>query len=291
MSSLSRLAALDERISTPTLCFRWGLASILALAALRLIYLGRIAPLEAELVESRAILEQKEKLASLGTLAAGVAHEVRNPLTAMKVRLHSLERATRDNPSAKEDLGVMGDEINRLQQIVEAFLRFARPSPPELKMLRVTALFDQVNRLLGPQVEARGLQWQVEPPPELCVRADPQQVEQVLINLIQNAMENTGRGGSITLRAGPCRARWPSGRGPGIALEVADTGRGIAPEVGRRLFDPFYTTKQDGTGLGLSIAARIIEQHGGLLDYQTKVGCGTTFRIILPDAGEGKHAT
>jgi len=268
-----------------------GLAAVLALAALRLIHVARIAPLEAKLVESRSVLEQKEKLASLGTLAAGVAHEVRNPLTAIKVRLHSLQRAMAGNLSAKDDLGVIGDEIKRLERIVGDFLLFARPSPPELKLLRVAVLFDQVNRLMGPQVEARGVIWKIEAPPELWVRADPQQVEQVLINLIQNAVENTQRGGSITVRAGASRARWPSGRAPAIVLEVVDTGRGVAPEAAKRLFDPFYSTKPDGTGLGLSIAARIIEKHAGLFEYQSKAGCGTTFRIILPDAAGGKRAT
>ena len=123
------------------------------------------------------------------------------------------------------------------------------------------------------------------------MRADLQQIEQVLINLIQNAAENTNRGGSITLRAGTCQARWPSGMAAATVLEVADTGKGIAPEAAKRLFDPFYSTKKSGTGLGLSIAARIVEQHGGLLQYQSELGRGTTFSVILPAAEESKHGS
>src|ERR1035438_4430183 len=152
-----------------------------------------------------------------------------------------------------------------------------------------TTLFEQLKGLLGSQLEAAGIGWHIEAPPEISLRADPQQLEQVLINLVQNAAENTPRGGTITLRAGPCQARFPSGPAPGTFLEVADTGKGIAPPVARRLFDPFFTTKENGTGLGLSIAAGIVAEHGGLIQYQTQVGQGTTFSVILPVAAESKH--
>lgn len=266
-----------------------GVALVLALAILRLIHVARIAPLEAKLVQSHSILEQQEKLASLGTLAAGVAHEVRNPLTAIKVRLHSLKRATPGNPSAADDLGVIHDEIKRLERIVGDFLQFAHPSAPQMRTFAAATLFEQLKRLLGPQLEAAGIRWQIEAPPEVCVRADPQQLEQVLINLIQNAAENTPRGGSITLRAGTCQAPQHSGPAPGTVLEVVDTGKGIPPAVARRLFDPFFSTKESGTGLGLSIAAGIVGKHGGLIQYKTKVGLGTTFSVILPGAAESKH--
>lgn len=190
-----------------------AVALVLGLAVLRLIHVARIAPLRAELVQSQAILEEQERLASLGTLAAGVAHEVRNPLTAIKVRLHSLKRILPGNPSANDDLSVIRDEIKRLERLVEDFLRFARPSEPQMQVFAATTLFEQLKGLLGPQLEAAGIRWQIVAPPEVCVRGDPQQLEQVLINLIQNAAENTTRGGSITLRAGT----WPTGLPPGPA--------------------------------------------------------------------------
>ena len=129
-----------------------------------------------------------------------------------------------------------------------------------MQTFAATTLFEQLKGLLGPQLEAAGIRWQIEAPPEICVRADPQQLEQVLINLIQNAAENTPRGGSITLRAATCQARLPSGPAAGTLLEVADTGKGIPPAVAKRLFDPFFSTKESGTGLGLSIAARIVDR-------------------------------
>jgi signal transduction histidine kinase len=127
----------------------------------------------------------------------------------------------------------------------------------------------------------------------MWIRVDPQQIEQVLINLIQNAAESIGREGTITLRARstlmplaglPGRSvRAKAGHAtPVVVLEVIDNGKGIPPKVQERLFDPFFTTKEAGTGLGLSIAARIVEKHGGALQYQTEIGRGTTFGIVLP---------
>ena len=268
-----------------------GLGLVLGIAALRLIHIARIAPLKAELLRSQSILAQREKLASLGTFAAGVAHEVRNPLTAIKLRLHSLQRAVAGNPSADEDLFVIHNEIRRLEAIVRDFLEFARPAAPRMETFAAVVLFEQVHRLLGSQLAVAGIVWAMEAPPEVSMRADLQQIEQVLINLIQNATENTGRGGSITLRAGICQARWPSGTAAATVLDVVDTGKGIPPEVAERLFDPFFSTKKDGTGLGLSIAARIVEAHGGLLQYRTELGRGTTFSVMLPSAAERKYGS
>ena len=116
------------------------------------------------------------------------------------------------------------------------------------------------------------------------VRVDPQQIKQVLINLIRNAADSIGQNGAITLRVRLGAKRLADGPTEVVILEVADTGKGIPPEVQKRLFDPFFTTKEDGTGLGLSIAARIVEKHGGVLQYQTQVNRGTVFGIVLPRA-------
>ena len=116
------------------------------------------------------------------------------------------------------------------------------------------------------------------------VQIDPQQIQQVLINLIQNAADSIGQNGTVTLRARTGVKRLADRATEVVILEVADTGTGIAPEVEKRLFDPFFTTKETGTGLGLSIAARIVEKHGGALQYQTQVNRGTTFGVVLPRA-------
>ena len=114
------------------------------------------------------------------------------------------------------------------------------------------------------------------------IKVDPAQVKQVLINLVQNAADSIGRDGKISLRARHDRKSLSNGETDVVILEVADTGKGIPPEVEKRLFDPFFTTKDNGTGLGLSIAAGIVQKHGGLLQYQTRVNYGTTFGIVLP---------
>ena len=251
----------------------------LAAALLLLIYRGMIAPLRLQLTESQAIIARQEKLASLGVLAAGVAHEIRNPLTAIKFRLFSLKKIL--PAAAQEDAGVIADEISRLERIVKDFLEFARPSEPELVDLPAERIAQEVLDLLRPQLEKSAIELKVEASDPVWVRADIQQIKQVLINLIQNSADSIGRGGVITLRVGSAR----KGADATAVMEVADTGKGIPPEVQKRLFDPFFTTKAGGTGLGLPIAARIVEKHGGKLRYQTAHNRGTTFRIFLPQAG------
>jgi signal transduction histidine kinase len=276
-----------------------ALVLILGFTATRLIYRVKIAPLRAQLVESRAIIERQEKLASLGTLAAGVAHEIRNPLTAINVRLHSLKRTLVRGSSEHEDATVIDQEIQRLDRIVRDVLHFARPAEPQPITITAGSLFSRVHGLLGSQLEKASIRLNHASSPSgtsgspLWIRVDPQQIEQVLINLIQNAAESIGRDGTITLRARSSvmhLARLPrhsfrakAGQAtPVVVLEVIDTGKGIPLKVQERLFDPFFTTKEAGTGLGLSIAARIVEKHGGALQYQTEVDRGTTFGIVLP---------
>lgn len=266
-----------------------ALVALLGVTASRLMYQARIAPLRAQVIQSRAMLERQEKLASLGTLAAGVAHEVRNPLTAINVRVHSLKRTLAEGSSEREDILVVDEEIRRLDRIVRDFLDFARPSAPRLVTVHVESLFSRVQSLLGAQWKKSAIQFHIEPPGELWIRVDTHQLEQVLINLVQNAADSIEREGTITLRARVGEARLPGGVAPAVTLEVTDTGKGIPMEVQKRIFDPFFTTKENGTGLGLAIASSIVEKHGGALQCQTQVGRGTTFSIVLPRAEKDEH--
>ncbi|PYI74595.1 MAG: hypothetical protein DMF01_09945 [Verrucomicrobia bacterium] len=259
-----------------------ALVLILGFTATSLVYRVKIAPLRAQLVESRAIIERQEKLASLGTLAAGVAHEIRNPLTAINVRLHSLKRTLVPGSSEHEDATVIDQEIQRLDRIVRDVLHFARPAEPRPVTITAGSLFSRVRGLLDSQLEKASIRLNLASSPPLRIRVDPQQIEQVLINLIQNAAESIGRDGTITLRARSTLMPLAGHATPVVILEVIDTGKGIPLKVQERLFDPFFTTKEAGTGLGLSIAARIVEKHGGALQYQTEVDRGTTFGIVLP---------
>lgn len=253
----------------------------IGLALAVIVYRGMISPLRKSLSQSRAIIGRQEKLASLGVLAAGVAHEIRNPLQAIKFRLFSLKESL-PQVADNEDANVIKGEIDRLDRVVKDFLQFARPSEPELARLPADRVLNQVCNLLKSDLEKRGIQLKAEQAGAAWVEADSHQIEQVLINLVQNSAESIGQNGAVTLRAHEETASLRGRARPAVVLEVTDTGQGIPPEVERRLFDPFFTTKEDGTGLGLAIASRIVDKHGGLLRYRTKLNRGTTFEIVLP---------
>ncbi len=241
-----------------------------------------VAPLRMKLFESRAVIEQQNKLAHFGQLAAVLAHEIRNPLTAINARLYTLQKSLTDGTPEYKDALVMHHEINRLDQIVKEFLVLARPAEPKLAPLRAEPVLRQIQELLSPQYERQGIQLKVDSAVETPFRADLSQIKQVLINLVRNAADAIGQQGTITLRARQERVPLKGGPTDAVLLEVEDTGSGIPVEVQERLFDPFFSTKEDGTGLGLAIAARIIDKHGGALDFDTRLGQGTTFRVVLP---------
>lgn len=255
---------------------------VLSVGLWAVVYRDMIVPLRVKLVESRALLERQEKLASLGVLSAGLAHEIRNPLTAMKARLFTLGKRLEPGTPQEQDAAVISREVDRLERILKDFLEFARPSAPKFSSVKALGFLQDVRALLLPQLELQQIQLVVEDSVNPAVRVDPQQMTQVLLNLIRNAADSIGRHGLIALRVRK-ESVLLGGRLSDVAvLEVSDTGKGIAPEVEKRLFDPFHTTKDGGTGLGLSIAARIVERHGGALRYKTRVGHGTTFGVVLP---------
>ena len=247
-----------------------------------MVYGEMIAPLRVKLVESRAVAERHEKLASLGMLAAGVAHEIRNPLTAIKAWLFLQQRHLHPGSPEHADAEIIANEINRLENLVKDVILFARPSEPVLTTIAAGQPMREVRALLAPDLERAHIQIVCAGGDDLSLRIDPQQIKQVLINLVRNAADSIQQEGVITLRARREVRRCGERVGEAIIIEVADTGKGIPPEVEKRLFDPFFTTKATGTGLGLSIAARRVEKHQGVLQYRTEVNRGTTFDIVLP---------
>jgi signal transduction histidine kinase len=249
-------------------------------------YREMIAPLQLKLVENRMVTERREKLASLGVLAAGVAHEIRNPLTAIKARLFTLNKAIQTIPDAVADTGVIEREINRLEHIVRDVLSFGRPAEPRCQLMHATAAVRELHDLMSSELSNANIELIVEEWADPLIEADPEQLKQVLLNLLQNAADSIESSGKILLRTAIERTSFRGRLSTVAILEVSDTGRGIPVEVQKRLFDPFYSTKPTGTGLGLSIAALIIERHGGALRYKTEVGRGTTFGILLPIARE-----
>jgi signal transduction histidine kinase len=261
-----------------------SLAGLLALGASASVFVYRqlVAPLRSELIAAREHAARQEKLAALGVLAAGVAHEVRNPLTSIKVRLYTLREELADLSVGEEDTTVIAREIERLEHIVTDFLQFARPSEPRLETLTAAAVLGAAAELQRPVLAARGIVLRVEAEADAPLRGDPRQLSQVLLNLIRNASESMPGAGTITLRVRTGSGILRAQKEACVFLDVADSGRGIPASVQARLFDPFFTTKETGTGLGLSIASRIVEAHGGRLHFETAPGAGTTFTLMLP---------
>ncbi len=242
---------------------------------IRRAYVLYVEPLRLQVIEARDQAARHEKLASLGVLAAGVAHEIRNPLTAVKARLFTLGRRLPEDSPARGDAKLIGAEIDRLEKIVQDFLTFARPRDLELTRLPLRSLLEELAALLTEPLADEDKTLVLGEMVEAEVEVDADQMKQVLINLIRNAGEAVApHTGQIVLRT--------LREGDRVVIEIADNGGGIPGDVQGRLFDPFFSTKSAGTGLGLSIALRIVEQHGGKLRYQTGPNSGTTFGIVLP---------
>jgi PAS domain S-box-containing protein len=218
-----------------------------------------------------------ERLAAVGTLAAGLAHEVRNPLNSALLQLEVLRRRMeRIGGKEKETLApivaLVEDEIRRLEHLVSDFLSFARPRPLELRATDLLELFESVVSFGTPELEAAEIVVSIDVPADLpSLYVDRERLRQVLQNLVRNAIEAMAGGGRLTLRA-----RAVDGV---LEIDVADTGPGFARET--PVFDAFFTTKQKGTGLGLSIVHRIVSDHGGTLRVRSRPG-DTCFTISLP---------
>jgi signal transduction histidine kinase len=241
-----------------------------------------VIPLRQKLIENNTAIEHQKKLTHFARLATGLAHEIRNPLTAINVRLFTLQKSLSKGSSEHSDAALIRNEIDRLEQILKNFLKLARPNEPRFTPLTAEPVLREVHDLFAPQLKRLSIALRTESMSPVSFLADPLQLKQVLINLIQNAADSIGNRGTITLRARDAESR-PSGQLiKTVVLEIEDTGSGIPPEVQERLFDPFFSTKENGTGLGLAIAAKIMDQHKGTLDFETRPGHGTVFRVALP---------
>jgi signal transduction histidine kinase len=239
---------------------------------------------KTELERSQKYLLQAEKLALAGKLAAGVAHSVRNPLTSVKMRLFSLGRTLDLSQTQKEDFDVISEEIRHIDTIVQNFLEFSRP--PKLKMEKASPsdVVDTALQLLRYRLESYGADVKLNRQRRLPeILADPEQLKEVLVNLLVNACEAMGVGGRIVISEQEGVVK-PLGQV--VVIRVSDNGPGVPETIQDRLFEPFFTTKEEGTGLGLSIAARIVKEHGGWLNLTSEEGEGATFIITLPSAEE-----
>ena len=233
-----------------------------------------------ELERSREHLLQAEKLAMAGKLAAGMAHSIRNPLTSVKMRLFSLSRSLELTDYQKEDFEVISEEIRHTDTIVQNFLEFSRPPKLIMQQISPSVVVDLAIQLLEHRLKSYDVNVNVIRKQMLPqIQADPEQLKEVLVNLMVNACEAMEQGGSIVVHEEEALAQ-PLSRV--VAIRISDNGPGIPESIQEKLFEPFFTTKEEGTGLGLSIAARIVQEHQGWLDVTSKEDQGTTFTITLP---------
>ncbi|MEE4353992.1 MAG: ATP-binding protein [Desulfatiglans sp.] len=234
----------------------------------------------SQLEKSQEILLQSEKMALVGKLAAGTAHSIRNPLTSVKMRLFSLSKSLKLNAYQKEDFDVISTEINHIDTILENFLEFSRPAKLKMQRVNPAHVVDMALKLLQHRLQSYHVDVELDRQGSLPdIQADPDQLKEVLVNIIVNACEAMEGGGLIIIGE---RMTLKKSLGQIVEIRIKDNGPGIPESMQGEVFQPFFSTKEEGTGLGLSIATRIIEQHGGLLEVTSNLGEGTTFMISLP---------
>jgi signal transduction histidine kinase len=243
-----------------------------------------VSDTRSRLQRSRDQLLAAEKLAAVGKLAASVAHEIRNPLTSMKMWLFSVRETVAGNVELERKLGIISEEMVRLESIVRDFLDFSRPRTLNCRPQEVGAVIDRTLELLGPRFQAEKVAAAYTPRPALPpVMVDAAQLMQVMLNLLGNAADAMAGGGEIRIAA---NAEKDADGRPMVVVRIGDTGPGMSQDVQCRIFEPFFTTKETGTGLGLCIAAQVMARHGGGLVLESSTEKGTTFAVWLPVAPE-----
>lgn len=237
----------------------------------------KLSEVNAQLQNSFEQLRRADRLSALGELSAGLAHEIRNPLGSIEGAVQILGRRDLPENAREEFTDLAGREVVRLKGLLTHFLEFARPQSPRITTCEVDSLLQSVVKLASETANMAKVVLRMETPESLRpVSVDPEQIRQVLLNLVINAVQAMPSGGHITLRAHP--------NGDWVGVDVEDEGVGIPPEHLERVFDPFFTTRSNGTGLGLSIAYQIVSQHGGHIAVKKNPQRGMTFSVTLPVA-------
>jgi signal transduction histidine kinase len=220
-------------------------------------------------------LRRADRLSALGELSAGLAHEIRNPIGSIEGALRILQRLELPEETRQEFGELAQKEVNRLKGLVSDFLDFARPQAPRCKPTDLADLLESVRSLAAETAEMAGVTIRIQTAENLsAISIDREQMKQVLLNLVLNAIQATPGGGEVVLRADK--------ETDSVAIHVQDEGIGIEPENLEKIFDPFFTTRADGTGLGLSIAYNIVSQHGGHIAVQRNPERGMAFTVTLP---------
>lgn len=230
---------------------------------------------QREIKAMEEALERSRRHAALGRMAAGVAHEIRNPLGTLRGFAQYFSRSAKADPQAKEYAELMVGEVDRLNRTVSALLQFSRPREPEYAQIDLLRIAEKSLTFIQEEADSQGIALELQiAAPDLRIYADPDLLQQVLFNLLQNSLAATDSGGRIVL-GGQETADM-------IQLWVEDSGKGLPQEEQAKMFDPFYTTRKDGTGLGLSLVQQIIEQHQGHIEVVSEPGQGCRITIMLP---------
>jgi len=227
-------------------------------------------------------LRRAETLSAVGKLCSSIAHEVGTPLNVIGGRAELIQQVLPPTGPLREHVEVIIAQLDRIAKIIRSLLDPLRSPKPDIQPVALATVLEGLLPLLRHTAKRRGVSLTASVPPDVPpVQADPGRLQQVLINLLTNALEATSPGGRVELKAW----RLNSGAEPGIAISVGDTGSGIAPELLPRIFEPFFTTKvsERGTGLGLAICRDIVKEHGGEISVESKAGVGTTVTVILPE--------
>ena len=227
----------------------------------------------------QSLVTYSQKFAALGRLTSGVAHEVKNPLNAMRIHLELLKaRLGGSQPAVRENLDVIAQEIVRLDRVVQGFLKFVRPDEIRLAPVRVEALLAEVARLMAPEAGRTGARIAEDVVPDLPpVAGDAELLQQALTNLVTNAIQAMPKGGTVTLGA-------RLGSDGSVEIRVADEGVGIPAHDLEKIFRLYYTTKSEGSGIGLSMVYRTVQMHDGRIDVESEVNHGTVMVVTLPVA-------
>ena len=250
---------------------------------------NRVGETVQRLQVSQQRVLRSEQMTAIGQLAAGLAHEIRNPLTAMRSLVQMARQSGGASALDDQDVEILGVEIERLNELVQTFLDFARPPKLSRKMVDLVAVIQRTVQLTQSRIDRQGISLNLDlPQPGIELSADPQQLQQVMLNLVINAVESQPTGGQIEIRLR--EARSPDSLRE-VEIQVNDRGVGIPADILDRIFDPFFSTKDAGTGIGLAICQRIIEDHSGTIVPKSRPQGGTTFTIRLPVLHQDSHST
>lgn len=275
----SDLAATQAREWRNTLIVLSALAAVLLATVLTYFWYQRYQRSYKELQDA---MKRKEKLMALGHLAAGVAHEIRNPLSSIKGLAKYFAERTPAGGESHELAQVMAKEADRLNRVVSELLELVKPAHLTLQHVDLNQVITHSLHLVSQDAASRDIQLRFAANATLpAIEADPDRLTQVLLNLYLNAIHAIGRQGTITVEASESSA-------DRVKIVVTDSGKGIAPEQLEAIFTPYYTTKADGTGLGLAVVQNIVEQHGGTIQVESSPGKGATFTLSLPVNGQQK---